>query len=117
MAATLVHEMVYDPKNPVDNIAPMLISHEKNRRPTPVFQWYGCFLDIKLVQEYREKSFIGRNKPQHLSMDTFSDVFLLRNVEDPILKKNDDDRIVYENCRTRDCPLFTRSAPWTSFTE
>ena len=118
MASTLVHEMVYDPKNPLDKIAPFLFSSEKSRRPTPVFQWYFCFLDITLVQAHIESSFVAKNKTQRLSMDKFCDLFLLRNVEDPITSmKLDDDRIVYENCRTRDCPLFSRSAPWTSFTE
>lgn len=118
MASTLVHEMVYDPHNPVDKIAPFLFSSEYSRRPTPVFQWYLCFLDLTLVQEHIEKSFLGKGRTEILSFDIFCDVFLLRNVEDPITSmKLNDDRIVYENCRTRDCPLFCRSAPWTSFTE
>lgn len=45
----------------------------------------------------------------------FCDLFLLRNVEDPIIStKAEDDHIIYENCRTRDCPLFCRSSQWTS---
>lgn len=28
-------------------------------------------------------------------------------------QKADNDRTVYENCRTRDCPIFCRSGPWT----
>lgn len=52
MASTLVHEMVYDPKNPVDKIAPFLYSSERSRKPTPVFQWYFCFLDLTMVHKY-----------------------------------------------------------------
>lgn len=37
MASTLVHEMVHDPWNPVDKIAPFLFSSEKTRKPTPIF--------------------------------------------------------------------------------
>lgn len=37
MASTLVHEMVYDPRNPIDKIAPFLFSSEKSRKPTPIF--------------------------------------------------------------------------------
>lgn len=48
MASTLVHEMVYDPKNPIDKIAPFLYSSEKPRKTTPIFQWYFCFMDITL---------------------------------------------------------------------
>lgn len=118
MASTLVHEMVYDPKNPVDKIAPFLFSSEKSRKPTPVFQWFICFLDLTKVQHHIETSFTAKGKISILTFDKFCDLFLLRNVEDPITSMSrDDDRIIYENCRTRDCPLFCRSAPWTSYTE
>lgn len=49
MANTIVHEMVYDPINPVDNIVPFLFSSEHSRLPTPIFRWFVCFMDLNLV--------------------------------------------------------------------
>lgn len=113
MASTLVHEMVYDPKNPVDKIVPFLFSSERTRKPTPEFQWFFCFLDLTKVEQHKMKSFLQKNQTEVLSFDKFCDLFLLRNVEDPILSMSeDDDYVIYENNRTRDCPLFCRSSPW-----
>lgn len=52
MASTVVHEMVYDPKNPIDQIVPFLFSSEKTRKPTPEFQWFFCFLDITRLYDH-----------------------------------------------------------------
>lgn len=40
-------------------------------------------------------------------------------MEDPFLKKatNQTESTLYENSRTRDCPLFCRSSPWTVIEE
>lgn len=61
MASTLVHEMVYDPKNPVDKIVPFLFSSERTRKPTPEFQWFFCFLDLTKVEKHKMKSFLQKN--------------------------------------------------------
>ena len=115
MASTVVHEMVYDAKNPIDKIVPILFSSERTRKPTPEFQWFFCFLDITILYQHIQTSFLQKNKVEVLTFDKFCDLFLIRNAEDPILSKSgDDDYIIYENNRTRDCPLFCRSSPWTS---
>ena len=54
MASTLVHEMVYDPNNPIDKIVPFLFSSEKSRKQTPVFQLYACFMDLTIIQQFLE---------------------------------------------------------------
>lgn len=57
MASTLVHEMVYDPNNPIDKMAPFLFSSECDRVPTPIFRWYLIFMDLEAVNEYIEEGF------------------------------------------------------------
>lgn len=49
MASTLVHEMVYDPINPIDKVTAFLYSSEVHRKPTPVFDWYMCIVDLTKV--------------------------------------------------------------------
>ena len=49
MASTLVHEMVYDPENPCDHMVPFLFGSEASRKPTPVFQWFFCFMNLTKV--------------------------------------------------------------------
>lgn len=63
MASSLVHEMVYDPENPYDNVVPFMYSSEQSRKPTPIFQWYLCFLNLIKVQEFIESNVIELNKP------------------------------------------------------
>lgn len=119
MASTLVHEMVYDPINPMDKTAAFLFSSEKSRKPTPVFQWYLCFMDLTVVQAFLEQAVFSNNKVQVFSFDQFFDVFHLKEMEDPFLSKasRSEDATRYENSRTRDCPLFCRSSPWTTVME
>lgn len=113
MASTLVHEMVFDPNNPMDKIVPFLFSSEFIRNPTPIFRWYLCFIDLNRVQDHIEREFLKPGNPQTVSFNKFCDVFQLRNTEDPMLT-SDDTNVLFENQRTRDSPLFCRSAPWES---
>ena len=78
MTSTLVHEMVYDPDCPYDYIVPFLFSSELSRKPTPIFEWFFCFMNLIKVQDFIESNLIEMNKPQTLSFKLFFDVFKLR---------------------------------------
>lgn len=43
----------------------------------------------------------------------FCEVYLIKDYEDPMVLKPSFKESRFENYRTRDCPLFCRSAPWT----
>lgn len=52
MRNTLVHEMVHDPNSPIDKMVPFMFASEYARRPTPIFDWFICFLDLTKVMEF-----------------------------------------------------------------
>lgn len=79
MACSVVHEMVHDPLNPMDHIAPFLFSSEISRLPIPLFNWFMCFMDLSLVKEFMEENFIEQDVPQVYSMDQFCSLFLIRD--------------------------------------
>ena len=70
-------------------------------------------MNLIKVQDFIEQNVIEMNKPQTLSFKLFFDVFKLRQINDPI-SVCDTEYVNYENCRSRDCPLFCRSGPWSS---
>lgn len=121
MASTLVHEMVHDPNNPMDKIVPFLYSSEESRLPTPIFRWYLCFMDLSIVKGpyfnngVDETLNVDMMNGKDKMFDIFCDVFLLRDVKDPMMQTelSDCQHVRFENQRTRDCPLFCRSSPWT----
>ena len=99
MANTIVHEMVYDPNNPIDKIVPFLYSSEQSRKPTPIFRWYLCFLNLTEVMEYKQQNFVQKGVCKEESFDRFCDVFQLRDCEDPCVFKDDqeEDHVRFEN--------------------
>lgn len=114
MASTLVHEMVHDPKNPLDNFVPFLYSNEESRLPTPIFNWYLCFLNLDRVIDFIRGGTYAKGVPLRRPLDGFCSLFLIRDMEDPMTVDDHQGsgNVRFENCRTRDCPLFCRSTPW-----
>ena len=114
MSNTLVHEMVHDPNSLLDYMVPFLFSNEIARKPTPIFNWFICLLDLKKVDEFEKTD---PEPGQNLWMNEFCDMFLIYNIEDPMCASHkEEDHVVFENCRTRDCPLFCRSSNWKTCT-
>lgn len=75
-------------------------------------------MNLRSVQNFIEKSFLGfaskDGTEQTYSFDHFFDIFKLKETEDPVIgTANSSDYTRYENARTRDCPLFCRSCPWS----
>ena len=48
-----------------------------------------------------------------MSFNIFCDIFKIHEINDPIAER-DIEKSIYENCRSRDCPLFCRSGPWST---
>jgi len=89
LANSLIHEMVHDPKSPIDYMVPFMFNNEDARKPAPVFSCYLCFLDLTKVNEFEmsEEQELG----SVLCFKTFIDFFLIRIVEDPMAENHDEE--------------------------